>query len=94
MTKNPVSLLVFAAIITSCAAVQVKKTGSSTYFLKCHSPEKCDREAKKICGNKRVEVVTKSETHEWSSFIPLLGPWGKRPVTRQSISCQDAGASR
>jgi hypothetical protein len=89
MFKKLASLLILGTLLSSCASVQVKKIGSSTYSLKCHSREKCDREAKKLCGGKQVKVITHSETHEVSKPFLFWGIWGERPVIRQSIACED-----
>lgn len=88
MFKNAAILLILGTVLSSCASVQVKKIGKSAYSLKCHSREKCDRESRKICGNKEVKVMTQSETHELSMAFPFLGIWGERPVTRLSITCE------
>lgn len=88
MLKKFTSLFIIGTALSSCASVQVKKIGDSAYSLKCHSREKCDGEAKKICGKKKVKVVTQSETHEVSKPLLFWGIWGERPVTRQSITCE------
>ena len=89
MFKKVASLLILGTVFSSCASVQVKKIGKSTYSLKCHSREKCDREAKELCGDKRVNVITRSEAHEVSKPFLFWGIWGERPVTRLSVTCED-----
>jgi hypothetical protein len=88
MFKKSAPLIIFVMVFSSCASVQVKKIGKSAYSLKSHSREKCDRESRKICGDKEVKVMSQSETHEVWKPLLFWGLWGERPVTRLSITCE------